>query len=1356
MSDIEYTNDNLNETSFILGATYNDQSYSSDTPDEVALLVTESSDYIDISVSKTGDSETVETPNDGANAAVKVSDSGTAVYIKGSTIQSECNNSQGVYCTEYANVTIENTEINSIGDNNTGIVSNTFGNIEIKNGIISTSGENSAAIYAGENSGTINVSANISTFSDAVLVGEYPDYVINLNNSSVYGSSYLGKFSKSGEVNIKGSTISTPIGFDFTPKEDILDRTNFITYIQDGTINVTDTLFNLSNTDFYISIKGNEDVELANTLANLTNGSKGTIAIREQKIEGNINVDESSAIRMTISDNSEFIGAFVKTSETNVEGNNFRMNLSRSKWTLTADTFLTELIVDGDSVIDLNNFTLTVNDISSDYQVGYVVNYKSEDGEIKQDNLVIIKVNEDGTYNLYDTDDYVTYNDASTSEITFTARVLDNIDEILADIDERAKTSQTTEGLEDGITVVVNGTSDTNGIRIDTGVIEHTDITVIKSGDTKVETPTVHNTISNAAVLVTNGATFTYHSSSVTTSANYSAGLVVDQENSQFITTNIEVTTNSNNSTGVLAINGSTFSGNDLTIATSGEASNGVQVDNARLTLNNSSIDVSGEDAVGVLIGSNSNNVLLNGLNINSGDYTVYVSDNSSAQLQNSILNNGIYVTDSSTLQIDYTTIDTEGVPAYTVEGSGFIYNSNNNITVDNNNAVLIKDSNPCTVTLVNDTITNTGDFSTIYVENSVAYITIDNSVINTEDIMLRSTNSTIYLTIAGNVTGDIYIDPDSVLYVTIDGNYTGLINNEGVSGEVNVTITPNGKWTLSTGKDSYVYSLYIEDGDNTRVVYNGTSRLFVNDESFVNRNDVPIDIDSGYSTKLYPTQRTLKVCKAEDLPDRFDRDKNYMYLVYDKMELYIYQSRYSDPFCIVEQLPANKAEMTDKMVYITTDGYIYCYMNYKAYQLGTVENFDPVQLETLHKCGTTYFMNAESRYIDPQKRTIQLPFQNGNYQLNLSLFEDIMINEDTVIRFDPETEQFYIAGREYQFDNKLNNIHAYSGASTSTVKNKIDRHTFRSEVRISDKAQNSIQSLKNGLYVSTFDLAKMDDYDRMITAFAKYKIIIDNYINELKELVGEATEYVSPQAVAAKVREALEAYEPTINSMFANYETLSNRLSSIENTLATGLPSALESAKEEIKAFVNETNSAWEQVYGDYQPEFTEIELEARALAISEIRSQFVQLRSTTDPEEERIGSYGEIYDVGYALNGLSEDETSVQVYILNRISSIGYNMQSWIIKESFEELPEYGEEWYRYFIIKADENNPVYQEYKWYATYYTYDAELEEMVEVPAHYRLIYDCYHPEDVVPEPDPVPEPMPEPEPEPEPEPDPEP
>lgn len=1333
MSDINAINDNLKETSFILGASYNSQQYSSETPDENALIVAESSTYTDITVSKSGDSTTVETPNSGTNAAVVVIGPANAAIIKESTIISECNNSQGVYCYNYGDVTIEDTTITTAGNNNAAIVSNSYGNIDIIGGSILTSGEDSPAIYAGDHSGIINVQSDISVMSDNVMASDYDNYSITLENASIYGSSALGSFSKSGEINIKDSSISSFSGFNFVNEDSGEDRSNFIVYLIGNSIDINNTLFNLSNTDFYISIKGNEEFALNNTLASISNGSKGTIAIREQELSGEVIIDESSAIRMTISDNSNYTGAIIKPEEANIEGNKIRMNLSRSSWTLSEDTFLTELIVDDVSTINLNGYTLTVNDISSDYQVGYIVNYKSIDGTIHQTNLVIIKINEDGTYNLYDTDDYVTYNNVYTSEITFTARILDDIDALLADIDERAKTSQTTEGLEDGITVVVNGTSDTNGILIDSGDIEHTDITVIKSGGTGVENPTLLNTISNAAILVNNGAKFTYHSSSITTNANYSAGLVVSDENSEFITTNIEVTTNQDNSVGIIAADQGTFTGTGLTVATSGQNSHGVYVDNAVLILNNTTIDAQGSAAIGVVVRSISEDVILNGVNISSTDYALYITDTSSVVIQNSILNNGIFVEEESYVEIDHSTINTDEIEAYNVTGSGTINNANNTITSTNSHAIIIENADTATLTLTNDNITNTGNYSSIYIHNSSADVIIDNTIFNTEDIMLHVDGSVVNLTLAGDVVGDIVTDEDCILNVTISGNYTGVINVSGISGEVNVTITDTGTWTLSTGQDSYVYSLTIEDSDNTRVIYNGTSRLFVNDESFVNRNDVPIDIDSGYSTKLYPTQRTLKVCKSEELPDKPDRDKNYMYLVYDKMELHIYQSRYSDPFCIVEVLPANKAQMTDKMVYITTDGYIYCYMNYKAYQLGTVENFDSDQLEILRKCGTTYFLNAESRYIDKQKRTIQLPFQNGNYQLNLSIFEDVMIDENTVIRFNPETEQFYIAGKEYQFDNRLNNIHAYSGRTSNTVKNKIDKHVFRSDVRISENENNSIQALKNGLYVSTFDLAKLDDYDRMILAFANYKSIIDIYISELREIVGEATESVSPAQIAAKITEALNAYEPTIQTMFDQYSGLSDRLATVEDTVTNGFSTAMEAAKDEIKNYINESNTAWEEVpESGYEPEYSDDQLAIRALALSEIRSQFVSLRETTDPEEERIGTEGIIYDVGYARSGLSEDETSVQEYILNELTSLFYSIDSWLMFESYDDLPETGESWYRYFVINTeDEENPVYQEYMWIDTSYEYDEETEETIEIPGHYELVYN-YQPEEAEP------------------------
>ena len=153
-----------------------------------------------------------------------------------------------------------------------------------------------------------------------------------------------------------------------------------------------------------------------------------------------------------------------------------------------------------------------------------------------------------------------------------------------------------------------------------------------------------------------------------------------------------------------------------------------------------------------------------------------------------------------------------------------------------------------------------------------------------------------------------------------------------------------------------------------------------------------------------------LRVCTSENLPILADRQSNYLYFVYDKMQLYFGRDIYRDSFCIVETVPL---EPVEGMLYITLNGDLKVFLGDTLDTLGTIENV--TQIDLLKKAGTTYFMNAESRYLDLQTRTIQLPFQNGNYQLSVSMTQDLMIDEDTVITYDPATRQFVINGNYQQ-----------------------------------------------------------------------------------------------------------------------------------------------------------------------------------------------------------------------------------------------------------------------------------------------------------------------------------------------------
>lgn len=418
----------------------------------------------------------------------------------------------------------------------------------------------------------------------------------------------------------------------------------------------------------------------------------------------------------------------------------------------------------------------------------------------------------------------------------------------------------------------------------------------------------------------------------------------------------------------------------------------------------------------------------------------------------------------------------------------------------------------------------------------------------------------------------------------------------------------------------------------------------------------------TNYEIEDAITMRNLIVCKSQDLPLKPDRDRLTVYFVYDKMELHVYQSLYTDPFCIVKSLNPDRSYLTDRMLYITMDGNVYTYSSYKVIRLAQIS--DPSQLTILEACGSIYFMNAESRYLDLQTRTLVLPFQNGSYQLQLSLPKDLSIDEETVIRFNEATNQFYVAGKEYQFEDKLNNLYKYSGLNSHTVINEVDNHNFKSYVRISEYPGNTIKALHDGLFVSTLDLVTQEDYIRALRYWNQYKLIVDDYIAKLIPIIEQATEDVSTEAIRNKILETLEAYEPDILNLIADYEDYGDRITRIEQTLESG-SSNLGQAKQEIIDYLNNAfaGGTWQPVSEPVPGPEDNLDSEVVSEILSIYRSSILSLRETDDGSF--IDTTGDdpddaIQNATETLPGLSLNETAVQRHIMSVYAGIEATLES------------------------------------------------------------------------------------------------
>ena len=381
----------------------------------------------------------------------------------------------------------------------------------------------------------------------------------------------------------------------------------------------------------------------------------------------------------------------------------------------------------------------------------------------------------------------------------------------------------------------------------------------------------------------------------------------------------------------------------------------------------------------------------------------------------------------------------------------------------------------------------------------------------------------------------------------------------------------------------------------------------------------------------------------------------------------------------------------------------------------------DPDQIALLKQAGTVYFMNAESRYLDVQSRTIQLPFQNGEYILSLSLGADIRIDDHTVIRYNPNTEQFYIAGQEYQYDDRLNNIGRYTGYVTETTETYMDGDTFRAYVSVSDKENNGIQIADTGgLFVDTSDLASQEKYVELVKSFNNYKIIIDRYMAELVEAVNECTHEVTPDVINTKIVEALVQYEETIDEAIANYDELHEIILGVEERLNQALRDAIEDDRAEIFGIINQARWGYYDDTDPYVPPVTDVEDVSDEWAPEEKAAILKWFRSYVRFNREDHGDYGGPNDIF----GICEKErwllSRVLAYDLpslgnpNRDGYLTYLSEDPTAEEG---MPETGQTAPVYFVINITQSNRIYKVYKWYDNEFhiIYDGSITSISNIP-----------------------------------------
>jgi len=313
---------------------------------------------------------------------------------------------------------------------------------------------------------------------------------------------------------------------------------------------------------------------------------------------------------------------------------------------------------------------------------------------------------------------------------------------------------------------------------------------------------------------------------------------------------------------------------------------------------------------------------------------------------------------------------------------------------------------------------------------------------------------------------------------------------------------------------------------------------------------------------------KTLVVCLSTDLPPEADRDTNYIYFVYNTLNLYMGKTIYGENFCICDTMPELPALGT---LYICLDdGKVKVYDDYTVKDIGEVETRE--MLNILAQAGTMYYFNSKERYIDKQNRMLVLPFMNGSYNLVVDVPNDLLYNENTVIKYNQESERFEIYGETYDEDPLETT--GFVGKESQTVKIDVKDGRIEGSVKLSEEKGNLIRVVEDGLFVQVHDAITQQEFDSWKGNYENYKLRLEFFMNSIAEDLSHIEELISEDAINAKIQyylsqvyptidQAIEAYDilyRQINEALANYENYAqDRFSEIETELREKVDDALE-----------------------------------------------------------------------------------------------------------------------------------------------------------------------------------------------------
>ena len=316
---------------------------------------------------------------------------------------------------------------------------------------------------------------------------------------------------------------------------------------------------------------------------------------------------------------------------------------------------------------------------------------------------------------------------------------------------------------------------------------------------------------------------------------------------------------------------------------------------------------------------------------------------------------------------------------------------------------------------------------------------------------------------------------------------------------------------------------------------------------------------------------KTVKVLLSEKLPPMDSRDPEVIYFTYDKLDVYLGQNKYYDNYAVVENLPDEP--VTGMLYFDLSDGYAKSYIEYQWKNVAKIENDE--QIEILKQSGTTFFVNADRRYLDLQRRTITLPFNNGTYELTVGLAKELIFDENTIIKFNPESGQFEIYGKHDDYDMVF--LNHYTGKDTKSVDISVENHKISGEVMVSQAYNNLIKLMPDGLYAGNDNFVPDYLFNNWVDTFKDYKESMHKYLKELDLRSQGVRNNITEETISNKIAEAIRKAQPEMDAIIKAYNDYKSNLEGVEKTAKKYTDDVFEQAVDDIYTAILSIQNQWD-----------------------------------------------------------------------------------------------------------------------------------------------------------------------------------